>query len=555
MAAGDVPTDVATRALDEIASRAAPVDPGLGVALRREQARLLRRTGASAAALAALDEAAAIDPGHALVAVERMELAAALSQDEIMDAIARGAIASAPSDDAAVDLALLHAEIATRAGRGAAASESLETPRVKGQQPLRGDLRAFALAGATLKRDSVALADGLEDEAALLGSSPGVAADALVAAGAIRQWRLGDAAAAEGCYRRALAAMPGHRAALRALVGLLPADQRGDELAALLEDAVALVGPDGQEGDTHEVWLRSTLVAVWAHELGEPGRALPHQRRLVSLSPDSFAARARLHDLELAAGVDDPENVLALAAGAGNPAVATALKVDAGRGLLVGATADAVARGRTLLSEVAAADASRLAGAALEQGAETSDARMALVASELAAASADAPADVVRALRFRLAHHHAASGRYAEAMAALTPLRSLGDPLARAWSYELARRSGEAILEVAVLFDETDVVQNRQTGSEPPTNHPAQADLRGGPGLRSDGASPSSRDADADEQGSSHPARRTFWGTRPRCCSRTARRWCGPAIRMGPRPRSAGRWRWPRRATSLPTPR
>src|SRR5262249_48614576 len=58
------------------------------------------------------------------------------------------------------------------------------------------------------------------------------------------------------------------------------------------------------------------------------------------------------------------------------------------------------------------------------------------------------------ALRFRLAHHHAAGGHYAEALAALTPLRSEGDPLARAWSYELARRSGDAILEVAVLSEE-----------------------------------------------------------------------------------------------------
>ena len=58
----------------------------------------------------------------------------------------------------------------------------------------------------------------------------------------------------------------------------------------------------------------------------------------------------------------------------------------------------------------------------------------------------------MRALRFRLAHHYEADGRFAEALAALTPLRSEGDPLARAWSYELARRSSEAILEVAILF-------------------------------------------------------------------------------------------------------
>ena len=82
-------------------------------------------------------------------------------------------------------------------------------------------------------------------------------------------------------------------------------------------------------------------------------------------------------------------------------------------------------------------------------------ARAELIGSELAAAETDAPAEAVRALRFRLAHHYEADWRFAEALAALTPLRSEGDPLARAWSYELARRSGDAILEVAILSEET----------------------------------------------------------------------------------------------------
>ncbi len=60
----------------------------------------------------------------------------------------------------------------------------------------------------------------------------------------------------------------------------------------------------------------------------------------------------------------------------------------------------------------------------------------------------------MRALRFRLAHHHAQAGAYAEAVAALTPLRAEGDPVARAWSDQLARRSGDAILEIAVLSEE-----------------------------------------------------------------------------------------------------
>ena len=108
-----------------------------------------------------------------------------------------------------------------------------------------------------------------------------------------------------------------------------------------------------------------------------------------------------------------------------------------------------------LLAELTAADPSGLAASARERGLPSFEARAAVVAAELAAATADAPTEIVRALRFRLAHHHVKDGRYAEALAALTPLRSEGDPQARAWSYELARRSGEAILEVAVLSEET----------------------------------------------------------------------------------------------------
>ncbi len=483
----DAPVEVTLRALDELARRAAPVDAGFAVALRREQARLLvRRAGTPEAALAALDEAAALDGGHPLVAAERMELAAGLARYDLVDSIAAVAIVAAASDDEAVDLALLHAELATRAGRGASAATSLEAPRVMALRPARADLRAFALAGATLKRDSAALADGLEAEAALAPTHRRVVADALAASGAIRQWRLDDALGAEACYRAALAAVPGHRPALRALAGLL-SGERGAELATLLEEALA-AGAGGGDGfasgedelrssepiaggsepvrgvRSFEAWLRATLVAIYAHELGDAGRALPHQRRLVALAPASLDARARLHDLELAAGVGDVDNLLAMAAAAGDPAVTIALKVDAGRGLLAAPTADAVARGRTLLFEVVASDPTGLAGAALEQSAETSDARAELVAAELIATT-DAGADVVRALRLRLAHHHAASGRYAEAMAALTPLRSLGDPIARAWSYELARRSGEAILEVAVLFDETNAT-DRVLGDE-----------------------------------------------------------------------------------------
>ena len=135
--------------------------------------------------------------------------------------------------------------------------------------------------------------------------------------------------------------------------------------------------------------------------------------------------------------------------------MAIALKVEAGRMLLAAPGADLRRRGETMLAELVTQDASGLAASALEGVLPTAAARVDLIGNELAAAETDAPAEAVRALRFRLAHHYEEDGRFAEAMAALTPLRSEGDPLARAWSYELARRSGEAILEVAILSEET----------------------------------------------------------------------------------------------------
>lgn len=472
---GDVPAESAARALAELARRVAPVDGNLAVAMLRERARLLRQAlGAPEAALEALDEAARLDPAHPLLAADRIDLALALDRRETADEIARGFLLAAGDDDGAVDFALAYAETIFDPADPDRVVEILQTPRVHGRRPARADLRAFELALAIVKRDSKALSEAFaaEGEAEIeAGTDAGSKVSALIAAGAVRAGPLGQTDVAADLYRRAIVAastMPERgRPALQALVAVLAAGGRVEEATTMLEVAVAeepgALSPGAAlAAEAFELAARESLVAFYADELGTPGRALPHQRRLVALRPQEIARRVRLCDLDLESPAVDrlpiserADNLLALAAGAGDPAVAVALQVAAARASTESGAPELTGRGVALLRELAADDASGLAAAALERAATSSTERAQIVAAELAAAADDAPVERTRALRFRLAHHRAATGAFAEAMAALTPLRSEGDPLARAWSYELARRAGDAFLEVAVLSEET----------------------------------------------------------------------------------------------------
>ncbi len=466
----DVPAATAARALEDLAKRVANVDPTLAVALLRERAGLLRRELlAPEAALEALDEAARLDPQHPLVASERLELALALDRPDAAGDIARAFLGAAEHDDEAVDFALACVEAIFDPAQPDAAVEILQTPRVQASRPARADLRALELALAVVRRDPRALADafasGADGETHADGGSK---VAALIAAGAVRAGPLGQTDVAGDLYQRALdsAASPAQaRPALQALVSLQAAAGRIEEATATLE--TALGDPSSSEEGASEadaafeIWARESLVAFYADELGAPGRALPHQRRLVAMQPQERARRVRLCDLDLESAPDGlrpnerAENLLALAAGAADPAVEIALRVTAGRALADSPEPQQVAQGLALLGEAAAADPSGLAAARLERAAASPAARAEIVAAELGATAENGPAERTRALRFRLAHHRAAAGAFAEAMAALTPLRSEGDPLARAWSYELARRAGDAFLEVAVLSEET----------------------------------------------------------------------------------------------------
>ncbi len=469
----DLPPEIAARALERLVPLVAPPDPPLAVALLRERARILLRQPAREAALEALNQAARLDPTHPLVAAERLELAFGLDRLDQATEIARAFVAAAASDGEAVDLALAYAEAAIRVGRAESAAELLGGARLRAARPARVDLRAFELAVAVRGRDAPALADALLAEADTPAGGDGASASlALTAAGAIRGAALGEAAVGEALFRRALTsgAERAARPARRALVALLAAAGRSEEAAEILEAALAAepaadgAGRDQRTFETlesFEIWARQSLVSFYADELDAPGRALGHQRRLVALAPDDLDRRIRLCDLDLLCPGDArlpaeerAANLIAMAAAAGNQGGALALRVEAGRALCAVHEPDQRGRGLALLRDLTGLDVTGLAASALERASPSEDSRAEVVAAELSAA-ADAEPEIVRALRFRLAHHYAAGGRYPEALAALTPLRSEGDPLARAWSYELARRSGEAILEVAVLSEET----------------------------------------------------------------------------------------------------
>src|SRR6185312_5906656 len=416
--------------------------------------------GAPEAALEALDEAARLDPAHPGVASERVALALALDRPEAADETAHAFLVAAGGDDEAVDFALAYVESIFAGGGAERAREILQTPRVRGRCAARADLRALELALAVARHDEQALSDAFAVEAGGdVDSDAASKVSALTAAAAVRAGPLGETEVAADLYGRAIAEAGSDPAAARpavqALAAVAAASGRVEEAAATLEAALArIAAPADPAAEAFELGTREALVAVYADELGMPGRALPHQRRLVALRPQEIARRVRLCDLDLESPEAErlyPEeraqNLLALAEDAGDPAVAVALQVAAARALIESGAPALAARGVELLGELSAVDPSGLAAAAL--------ARAAIVAAELTAAADGATVDRTRALRFRLAHHRAADGQLAEAMAALTPLRSEGDPLARAWSYELARRAGDAFLEVAVLSEET----------------------------------------------------------------------------------------------------
>ena len=511
--------EVAVRALAEIAGRAAAADRELAIALWRERARLQAAPplAAPADALASLDEAARLGAGHPAVAAARLQLVETLSGAAGTDALAPDLIAQADSDDQAVDLALLHAELALRGGREEAARASLAIPRVHERRGARADLRALELVLAIRARDAGALQEGFVAEAdQAAGKATGeaaAAADALVAAGAIRQWRLDDAAGAEALYRRALDRVPTHTPATHALVDMLVSAGRAAEAAAVLEKTLTWAA---DVSTMFEVWAREKIVSIYVDELAdEPDlldKAAEHQRRLVELTPKDVERRIRLADIEMCRDADAElpkriDNLLTLADLAGDPAVAIALKVEAGRMLIAAPGAELRRRGETMLAELVTQDASGLA-----------------------------------ALRARAC---AADGGGA---------RGPGRQRARGRRNRRARRGGaRAAVPPGASLRGGRTLRRGDGGADAPPlarairwRAPGATSWRGAPAKRS------SRSRSCPRRRGRRTAR---WATKRSSASRTAKRWRGPATRTVPRRRSGGRSRWRARVRPRSTPR
>ena len=200
LTAADVPPDVALRALAELARRSAALDVGFAVALWRERARLaLRRGEEPAVALESLDEAARLEPTHPIVALERLQLAAALGRGDVVDAMAAEMLDVAADDDQAVDVALLHAELASRGGRDAAVRATLEHAARARPGAASAAICArwswrWRCGGATATRCTTRWWTRRGARPAGWARTSRRRRRALVAAGAIRQWRLDDVA-------------------------------------------------------------------------------------------------------------------------------------------------------------------------------------------------------------------------------------------------------------------------------------------------------------------------------------------------------------------------
>ena len=449
-----------TGALEELA-RGLPVDePARQAALHRERARILRDVIRDLpAAHAAFDDARRLMPEHPLLTTEMLDVAEDLGSVALLrDTLETSAI---PQDEIQAAARLL--DVLAREGR---ASEALDLVRRYGESWSADPASAIGLAALSSRialygetGDAVGLADAFETEGE---RGEGVAAaHALVRAATLRDRILHDRRHAETLYRKALARAPGYAPAVDALDQILRSDGRWEELAPILEqDLAALSGADAAT-DARRRYLLRALVGLHRDHLGSPARALAFQRQWVDLVPSDLDAWVVKRDLELAttlvAGVSDGEEALRkesvvtlieLAARAGQPAVTAALENEAAARVI-----DDPALAERFFRDAASDDRTGMAAGNLEPLCPSAVDRRKAITAELGAAEAAGMTDAARALRYRLAAVRASAGEWREAIAALAPLRAAGDEMARAWSFERARQSGDPSLEVTALGD------------------------------------------------------------------------------------------------------
>ncbi len=484
----------------------------MAVSLLRERARLLRdHLHDPAAAGLALRAALARAPGHPAVIAELCDVIEVLAGEDTTRSVTglRDLLALvAPGDrpfqtDAEGELALRTLAALGRQRQSEEALALLERHPELARD--RADVFALEILLRAQAGDTVGLAAAFEREGEALAQGGGdgspatleAAAHALVVAGTLRERNAGRSPS-DGArdveseptrlYRRALEVAPDYAPARDAVERRLWATGRWRDIADLLRSRLKQLADARAETDAafpprredavdvaEASRLLEDLVALYRDHLDDPGTARRYQDELIRLEPDSSrgaggaGARAwvRRHDLELAAAVHgDPSDsatrvgiLRELSSRAGVPVLESALLVEAAR---VAVSGDDPAMAEDLLRKAMVADGTGTAASGLERlvtGADLAGmgaARAAVVRAEISRLVAgqemgQAKTERLRALRFRLAWHALAADRPAEALEALGPLRADGDLMARAWSWEIARRSGDARLRLATL--------------------------------------------------------------------------------------------------------
>ncbi|HET6147345.1 MAG TPA: tetratricopeptide repeat protein [Polyangia bacterium] len=448
-------------ALEELARVRPGSDPATKAALHRERARILRDViGDLEAAHAALADARRLLPEHPLLTEDMLDVAEQRGGTELL--VRTMETSAIPQDELRSALRLVEA-----LGRAGRTTEALDLVRRYGDGWAADPSSELALAALAARvalfaeaRDAAGLAQAFEAEGE---QGRGItAAHALVRAATLRDLVLRDPAHAERLYRQALARQPGYPPAVDALEEVLRSDERWADLAELFEGDLAAL-PAAEEHEPRRRYLLQALVGLHRDRLGNSERALVHQRARVELDPSDLGAWILRRDLELAVSVttDDPDlrgrlrrdgvgTLIQLAMRAEEPSVTAALETEAAT--LV--TGDPALTER-FFRDAATDDRTGMATGHLTARLASSGERCRVLATELAAAEAAGRTDVARALRHRLAAERASAGEWREAIAALVPVASTGDELARAFGFDRARRSGQAALEVVVLGDDT----------------------------------------------------------------------------------------------------
>ncbi len=442
---------------------AARHEPALVVAVHREKARLLAKRGSRDSAMAVLERGLRLSPRHPLLVADLVDLADEAARPDTIAALEEAG--HLPAGLAADEANLRRAEASARNGAyGEAMGILAGLPETSPVQPLARLLRVRVMSrtgdAEGLSEAFVSEADRLLGDASESGGR-NEAAHLLVRAAVLRRMSATVGEPGEpgetddaGLLKRALSLVPGFPPAKEALRQQVQDGGDAARLAALYEEEARVES----EPVRAERLLRSAYL-IYRDLARNPEAA----RRLLAHAPPVDKLSGAVRDLDDAGErVAGQENEAATLL----PAIETLLtQLPDGEGsaelALLAARlaaeaqpgAEGVARSQAFAERALARRPGSGAAALLETVKRRSGgaADVAAVLRDELDASAQGPAEINRALRFRLALAESDAGHFAAAVETLSPLRGKRDRAAVVWSLELARRSGAAEIEVALL--------------------------------------------------------------------------------------------------------